>query len=193
MNYEGIVDDIIKEAQEITVNTANALQTQYKVIVVEPLHQVDTAAQNIENRREEDVSCVEAKDPEVEEIVNTLHDEMIVCGSIAAQTSVEIMNDVNSATQQLVFDGYDVLKLYKKCKNYKNSVLRSSCYAKLSIKATLYIRNSRRSIKTIKEANKRVPDVFVDADACTHKSADKAIVELNVVQSEVDACIKANI
>ncbi|XP_011183454.1 uncharacterized protein LOC105212837 isoform X2 [Zeugodacus cucurbitae] len=192
VNYEGIVDDLIKEAQEITIRTANALQLQYKIIVVEPTNQVDSAVQSIEDRREESPKCVEVKDPDVQIVVTSLHDEINVCGAIAAKTSAGIMNDINAATQQIVFDGYDVLKLYQKCKNYKNSILKSSCYAKLSVKVTLYIKNSRRSINTIKGANHRVPAVFSEADECTHKAADLAITELDDIHTEIVSCINEN-
>ncbi|XP_011206418.1 uncharacterized protein LOC105228319 isoform X1 [Bactrocera dorsalis] len=192
VNYEGIVDDFIKEAQEITIKTANALESQYKIIVVEPTNQVDAVVQNIEDRREESPKCVEVKDPEVQIVVDSLHDEINVCGAIAVKTSAGIMNDVNAATQQIVLDGYDVLKLYQKCKNYKNSVLKNSCYAKLSIKVTLYIKNSRRSINTIKGAKHRVPAVFSEADDCTHTAADLAIVDLNAIHTDVVSCINEN-
>lgn len=192
VNYEGIVDDLIKKAQDLTIRTANALELQYKIIVVEPTNQVDTAVQNVEDRREESPKCVEVKDPEVQIVVDNLHNEINGCGAIAVKTSARIMNDVNAATQQIVFDGYDVLKLYQKCKSYKNSILKSSCYAKLSVKVTLYIKNSRRSINTIKGANHRVPAVFSEADECTHKAADLAIVELNAIHTEIVSCINEN-
>ncbi|XP_053952396.1 uncharacterized protein LOC128859388 [Anastrepha ludens] len=188
-NYEGMVNDLVKEAQDAALKTAEALEVQYKVTVVEPLDQVDTAVQKIEERREEDANCVAPKDPEIDLVVDTLHEELMACGVVAARTSAQIMIDVNEATQQLVFDGYDLLKLYQKCKNYKNSVLKSTCYTKLSIKATLYLRNSRRSIKTIKQSKQRVPDVFTDANICTNNSADKAVIELESIQVEVDSCI----
>lgn len=193
VNYEGIVDDFIKEAQATTIRTANALQLQYKIIVVEPTNQVDTVVQNIEDRREESPKCVEVKEPEVEIVVDNFHDEINVCGSIAVKTSEGIMNDVNTATQEIVFDGYNVLKLYQKCKNYKNSILKNSCYAKLTVKATLYIKNTRRSINTIKGAKSRVPAVFSEADECTHKAADLAIVQLNAILTEVASCINETI
>ncbi|XP_036348018.1 uncharacterized protein LOC118757410 [Rhagoletis pomonella] len=189
INYEGTVNNIIKEAQDEALRTAEALQVQYKVIVVEPLQQVDTAVIKIEDRRQENDNCVAAKDQEVELVVDTFHEELNVCGIIAAKTSVEIMNDVNSATQQLVFDGYDVLKLYQKCQNYKNIVLKNSCYAKLSIKATLYLKNARRSIKTIKGANKRVSAVFTQSDACTNNAAEKAVTDLDLISVDVETCI----
>ena len=190
VNYETQVNGIIHEAEKIAVETAQALEHQFKEIVIDPLHEVEKAVQAIENRKDEHEDCVVAQDPAVTQTVDIMHKEMEVCGVVAAKTSAQIMVDISDATQQLVFDGYDVLRTYQKCKKYKNSVLKNSCYARLSIKATLYLKNARRSMKTIKKStNERIPAVFTDADACTHSAAEKAITQLDSVNAEIDTCV----
>ncbi|XP_037812280.1 uncharacterized protein LOC119604018 [Lucilia sericata] len=190
INYEGMVDDVINEMGQIAKEAAVALQHQVEEIVLDPLHQVEAAVESIEELREENDVCVAAEDEKVVATVDAMHKEMTVCGAVAAKSSAEIMTDISAATQQLVFDGYDVLRTYQKCQRYTNSVLKNSCYARLTIKATLYINNARKSIKTIKQStNERIPAVMVDADACTHEAADVAIEELDHIQANINVCI----
>ena len=193
MNYEGMVDDILVEAGQIAKDTAIALQHQVETIVLDPLQQVEAAVQSIEELREENDACVAAEEEKIAATVDVMHKDMGVCGTVAAKESAEIMIDVNAAVQQLVFDGYDVLRTYQKCESYKNSVLKNSCYARLTIKATLYLKNARRSIKTIKQStNERIPLVVSEADVCTHSAADAAITELDNIQATINVCIAKN-
>ncbi|XP_037938492.1 uncharacterized protein LOC119671792 [Teleopsis dalmanni] len=190
VNYEGLVNDMINDAKNSAVQTGVALEHQYENIVVDPLHQVEEAVDSIESRREESDTCVAAENEVVEAVVNTMHDEMNVCGIVAAKTSAEIMIDVNAATQQIIFDGIDVARTYQKCRNYKNPVLKNSCYVKLSVKGGLYMKNARKSMKVINDSkNVRVPAVFTDADSCTHVASDKAVEDLNNVHTSIDSCI----
>lgn len=190
VNYEGMVNDVVGEMGQIAKDAAVALQHQVEEIVFDPLQQIETAVESIEARREESEECVAKEDEHVAVIVDDMHKEMQVCGVVAAKTSAEIMNDINAATQQLLFDGYDVVRTYQRCQNYKNSVLKSSCYARLTIKATLYMKNARRSIKTIRQStNERIPAVMVDSNECTHTAADSAIHELDNVHASIDSCV----
>uniref|UniRef100_A0A1I8NWA0 Protein TsetseEP domain-containing protein n=1 Tax=Stomoxys calcitrans TaxID=35570 RepID=A0A1I8NWA0_STOCA len=190
INYEGMVDDVLAEMGQIAKDAAVALQHGVEEIVMDPLHQVEEAVENIEARRPESEECVAAQDEKVAATVDTMHQDMGVCGVIAAKTSAEIMSDISAATQQLVFGGYDVVSTYRRCQRYTNSVLKNSCYARLTIKATLYMTNARKSIKTIrKSTNERIPAAIADADACTHTAAEVAIHELDNVHATIDSCI----
>ncbi|XP_065363777.1 uncharacterized protein LOC135957048 [Calliphora vicina] len=190
INYEGMVDDVIAEMGQIAKEAAVALQHQVEEIVLDPLQQVEAAVESIEELREENDVCVAAEDENVVATVDAMHKDMTVCGTVAAKTSAEIMTDISAATQQLVFDGYDVVRTYQKCQNYKNPVLKNSCYARLTIKATLYLNNARKSINTIKQStNERIPAVMVEADTCTHSAADVAVEELDVIQANINVCI----
>ena len=193
MNYEGMVDDILVEVGQIAKETAVALQHQVEEIVLEPLQQVEAAVQSIDDLREENNDCVAAEEEKVAATVDVMHKDMAVCGTVAAKESAEIMIEVNAAVQQLVFDGYDVLMTYQKCKSYKNQVLKNSCYARLTVKATLYAKNSRKSINTIKEStNERIPLVVNEADVCTHSAADVAVTELDNIHATINVCIAKN-
>ncbi|XP_075157869.1 uncharacterized protein LOC142231135 [Haematobia irritans] len=190
INYEGMVDDILTEMGQIAKDAAVALQHSVEDIVLDPLHQVEEAVQSIEARREENHECVAAEEEKVAATVDAMHRDMGVCGVVAAKSSAQIMSDISEATQQLVFDGYDVLSTYNKCRNYKNSVLKNSCYARLTIKATLYMNNARKSIKTIrKSTSERLPAVVSDADVCTHTAAEVAVLELENIHNTIDSCI----
>lgn len=190
IDYEVMVDGVLSEMGQIARDAAVALQHQVEEIVFDPLQQVDTAVETIEARREESDVCVAAQDENVAATVDAMHRDMAVCGVVAAKTSADIMIDISAATQQLVFDGYDVLTTYRKCQNYKNSVLKNSCYARLTIKATLYMNNARKSIKTIKEStNERIPAVMTDADTCTHSAAEIAVHQLDTINTTIDYCI----
>ncbi|XP_073831701.1 uncharacterized protein [Musca autumnalis] len=190
VNYEGMVDDILSEMGQIAKETAVALQHAVEDIVLDPLQQVDEAVQSIEALRVESDVCVAAEEEKVSATVDTMHHDMAVCGVVAAQTSAEIMSDISAATQQLVFGGYDVITTYRKCQKYKNQILKKSCYASLTVKATLYMNNARKSIKTIKKTtSERIPAVVTDADACTHTAADVAVYELENIHATVNACI----
>lgn len=184
-----MVNGIINEAGDLAVQTVRALEHQLEEIVLEPLNQVEAMVQSIEERAIESEECVAAEEHLVAETVDNMHSEMISCGVVAAQESAQIATDVTMASKQLVFDGYEVLALYNKCRNYKNSVLKNSCYARLSIKATLYMNNARKSIKTIKGAKGRVPEVFTSAETCTNTAAEEAVLVLENVHNEIDACI----
>lgn len=193
VNYEGMVDDILTEAGQIAKDVAVALQHQVEEIVLDPLHQVEAAVQSIDDLRVENDACVAAQDEHVVSTVDIMHKDMAKCGTKAAKESADIMIEVNAAVQQLVFDGYDVLKTYQKCQKYTNSVLKNSCYARLTIKATLYMANARKSIKTIKQStSESIPNVVTDADVCTHTAADIAVMELENIHATVNACIAAN-
>lgn len=190
INYEGMVNDVIAEVEQIAKDAAVALQHQVDEIVFDPLNQVEAAVESIEELREESDECVAAEDENVVATVDAMHKDMSVCGTVAAKNSAEIISDVSAATQQLVFDGYDVLKTYQKCQKYTNSVLKNSCYARLTVKATLYMKNARRSIKTIQEStNERIPAVVAEADTCTHVAADVAVEELDNIHAKVSDCI----
>lgn len=190
INYDGMIDDVLAEMGQIAKEAAVALQHQVEEMVLDPLQQVEAAVESIEVLREENDECVAAEDKKVAAAVDAMHKDMSVCGAAAAKASAEIMIDISAATQQLVFDGYDVLRTYQKCQSYKNSILKNSCYARLSVKATLYLKNARKSIKTIKKStNERIPAVVSDADSCTHEAADDAISELDNIQATINACI----
>ncbi|XP_067637315.1 uncharacterized protein [Eurosta solidaginis] len=190
VNYEGTVESLIKEAETISLQTAKRFELQFKEIVLEPIDTVDSALQMIEDRREENSNCVEAKNSDVELVVDKLYENMNICVTTAAKESAAIMIDVNSAVQQLGFDGYKILRLYQKCKNYKNSILKSTCYTKLTIQTTLYIKYGRKSINTIKRVNSRIPPVFAEANICTHNSSREAVTKSNCINTEIDSCIK---
>lgn len=190
INYEGMVDDVLAEMGQLAKEAAVALQHAVEDIVLDPLHQVEEAVQSIEALRAESDVCVAAEEEKVSATVDAMHRDMAVCGVVAAKTSAEIMSDVSEATQQLVFDGYDVLSTYQKCQKYNNSVLKNSCYARLTIKATLYMNNARKSIKTIREStSERIPAVVTDADACTATAAETAVYELDNIHAVIDSCI----
>ncbi|XP_005182249.1 uncharacterized protein LOC101894156 [Musca domestica] len=190
VNYEGMVDDVLNEMGQIAKEAAVALQHAVEDIVLDPLQQVDEAVESIEALRAESDECVAAEDERVAATVDAMHREMNVCGVVAAKTSAEIMSDISAATQQLVFGGYDVLTTYRKCQNYKNQILKKTCYANLTVKATLYLNSSRKSIRTIREStNERIPAVVNDADACTHTAAESAVLELDNIHANIDSCI----
>ncbi|XP_073835713.1 uncharacterized protein [Musca autumnalis] len=189
VNYEGMVDDILHEMGQIAKETAVALQHAVEDIVLDPLHQVEEVVESIEALRVESDECVAAEEEKVSATVDAMHRDIGVCGVVAAKTSAEIMSDVSAATQQLVFGGYDVVTTYRKCQKYKNQILKKSCYANLTIKATLYMNNARKSIKTIRQSKERVPAIVSDADACTHTAAEVAVHELENIHATVNACI----
>ncbi|KAM7347930.1 uncharacterized protein ACRADG_007406 [Cochliomyia hominivorax] len=190
INYEGMVNDILAEVKQIAREAAITLQHQIEEIVLDPLQQVEAAVESIEVLREENDRCVAAEDEKVAATVDGMHKEMAACGAVAARSSAEIMTDISAATQQLVFDGYDVVRTYQKCQKYTNSVLKNSCYARLTVKATLYMKNARKSIKTIqKSTNERIPTVVADANVCTHDAANIAVQELDNIHATINTCI----
>lgn len=161
----------------------------YKTIIRDPLDEVDEVLSSIEERRKDNEACVSAQNDTIREITEVLYDEFNSCGIVAARSSADVVNDVSGAIQQLVYEGLDVLSTYKKCEKKKNPVMKDICYAKLTVKGTLYIVNAKRSIKILKKAkNERVPAIFQDANLCTHTAADKALRELSYVNFNIDLC-----
>ncbi|EDV92115.1 uncharacterized protein LOC6565732 [Drosophila grimshawi] len=181
---------VVDEMQNIGENTAKELAHQFQEIVVEPQHELEAAIDQVEARRVDSPQCVAVQDDRIDGIVGNAHVELHECGLSAAHDSAEIASDVNHATQQLVFGGYSLGRTYNKCQRYKNSVLRQSCMAKFYVQGTIYLVNARSSIKTIKKStNERIPAVFVDSNACTHVASQKAVVALDDVNADIDACI----
>ncbi|XP_061388113.1 uncharacterized protein LOC133323174 [Musca vetustissima] len=190
VNYEGMVDDVLNEMAQLAKDTAVALQHAVEEIVLDPLQQVEEAVESIEALRVESEECVAAEEDKVTATVDAMHRDMGVCGVNAAKESADIMTDISAATQQLIFGGYDVISTYQKCQKYKNQILKKTCYANLTVKATLYLNSSRKSIRTIRESTSvRIPAMANDADLCTHGAADVAIQQLNTIEATVNACI----
>lgn len=184
------VRSVVDEMTDLGKSTGEALVHQYQEIVLEPQHELEDALEAVEARRQESPECVAAEDEEISRIVDAAHEELHSCGVVAAHTSAEIASDVNAATQQLVFGGYSVGSTYKKCQNYKNSVLKKTCMAKLTVQGTVYLVNARSSIKTIRKAtNERIPAVFTDSNVCTHDASAQAVVGLQEVNNHIDACV----
>ncbi|XP_017042124.1 uncharacterized protein LOC108088694 [Drosophila ficusphila] len=184
------VHSVVEEMTEIGKSTGQALVHQYEEIVVEPQQELEEALDLVESRRQESPECVAAEDEEIARIVDAAHEDLHSCGVVAAQTSAEIVSDVNAATQQLVYGGYSLGRTYNKCQSYKNSVLKQSCMAKFYVQATVYLVSARSSIKTIrKSASERIPAVFVAGNVCTHSASSQAVLGLQEVNSHIDACV----
>ncbi|XP_064538393.1 uncharacterized protein LOC135428369 [Drosophila montana] len=181
---------VVDEMTQIGENAGKALVHQYEEIVVEPQQQLEQAVEQVEVRRSESPQCVAEQDAQIENILDSAHQELHECGLTAAHASAEIVTDVNQATQQLVFGGYALGRTYNKCQNYKNVVLRQSCMAKFYVQATVYLVSARSSLKTIKQTtNDRIPAVFTDSNACTHVASEKAVTALDVINADIDKCI----
>ncbi|EDV46285.2 uncharacterized protein LOC6549852 [Drosophila erecta] len=184
------VRSVVDEMAEIGKAAGEALVHQYEEIVVEPQQELEAAVEQVESRRLESPECVAAEDEEINRIVNAAHEDLHSCGAVAAHTSAEIASDVNAATQQLVFGGYNLGRTYNKCNSYKNSVLKQTCMAKFYVQATVYLVSARSSIKTIrKSTSERIPAVFADGNVCTHSASSQAVLGLQEVNSHIDACV----
>lgn len=181
---------VVEELSELSKSTGETLLHQYEEIIVEPQHELEEALDQVEARRAESPECVAAEDEEIARIVDTAHEDLISCGVVAAKTSAEIASDVSSATQQLLYGGYNVARTYNKCQSYKNVVLKQSCMTKFYVQASLYLINARSSIKTIrKSTSERIPAVFTDGNVCTHGASTTAVLGLQEVNSHIDACV----
>eukprot|EP00099_Drosophila_melanogaster_P006745 NP_001259379.1 uncharacterized protein Dmel_CG12057, isoform B [Drosophila melanogaster] len=184
------VRSVVDEMTSIGKATGEVLLSQYEEIVLEPQNELEAAVEQVESRREESPECVAAEDEEITRIVNAAHEDLYACGVVAAQTSAEIASDVSAATQQLVYGGYSLASTYNKCNSYKNSVLKQTCLAKFYVQATVYLVSARSSIKTIRQStSERIPDVFADGNVCTHSASSQAVLGLQEVNNNIDACV----
>ncbi|XP_068159128.1 uncharacterized protein [Drosophila tropicalis] len=188
--FEAQVQSVVDDMTQVGKNVGDQLVHQYEEIIVEPQQQLEEAVEQIEARRESNPQCVAAEDEQLVQVLDAAHDELYACGVVAAHTSAEIASDVNKATQQLVYGGYSLGSTYQKCQAYKNTVLKQTCMARFSVQATVYLISARSSIKTIKKStNERIPAVFSDGNACTHQASDKAILALDEINRNIDACV----
>ncbi|EDV35209.2 LOW QUALITY PROTEIN: uncharacterized protein Dana_GF22316 [Drosophila ananassae] len=184
------VRTVVDEVTELGKSTGETLLHQYEEIIVEPPHELEEALDQVEARRAESPECVAAEDEEIARIVDAAHEELTSCGVVAAKTSADIASDVSSATQQLLFGGYNLGSTYNKCQSYKNSILKQSCMAKFYVQASVYLINARSSIKTIrKSTSERIPAVFTDGNVCTHSASSTAVLALQEVNNHIDACV----
>ncbi|EDW82507.2 uncharacterized protein Dwil_GK25093 [Drosophila willistoni] len=187
---EAQVQSVVDDMTQVGKNAGDQLVHQYEEIIVEPQQQLEEAVEQIEARRESNPECVAAQDEQLALVLDAAHDELHSCGVVAAHTSAEIASDVNQATQQLVYGGYNLGRTYQKCQAYKNTVLKQSCMAKFYIQGSVYLINARYSIKTIKKStNERIPAVFSDGNACTHQASEEAILAIDEINRSIDACV----
>ncbi|XP_034669837.1 uncharacterized protein LOC117902518 [Drosophila subobscura] len=183
------VRSVVDEMTEIGKNTGEALLHQYEEIVLEPQHELEEAVEEVEARRTENPECVAAEDGEIARILDVAHEELHTCGVVAAHTSAEIATDVSAATQQLTFGGYNLMRTYNKCNSYNSNILKQSCMAKFYVQASIFLIGANSSINTIKKStNERIPAVFAESNVCTHDASAQAVLGLEEVNRQIDAC-----
>uniref|UniRef100_A0A6P4EQ29 Uncharacterized protein LOC108041861 n=1 Tax=Drosophila rhopaloa TaxID=1041015 RepID=A0A6P4EQ29_DRORH len=190
----GFVDSmlrfIIAESKALARDIIRLTERQLLKIFMYPIRQLEKLAEDIEQKALDAGECAVNVTTNVAEVVSCATLDFLGCGRDAAVTSYDLAVDTKKSIYQLSVDGYQIFRLRRKCKSYKEGgVRRKTCKTQLYAKCLLYVASGQASLRHLIGLRKSVPAVATDATACTTKATENALLGFDEINATIDTCI----
>ncbi|XP_017041927.1 uncharacterized protein LOC108088588 [Drosophila ficusphila] len=185
-----MVGFFLAEAKALGRSIIRLTERQLLKIFLYPVRQLEELAAEIERRAVEGGECAVNVTTGLAEVVESSTLDFLGCGRDAALTSINLMLDTKKAILQLTVDGWQIFKLRRTCKTYKEGgIMRKTCSAKLYTKCGFFVISGQKSLRTLIGLRKSVPAVATDATACTTEATENAVRGFDEINSTIDTCI----
>ncbi|KAI8036157.1 uncharacterized protein LOC128260320 [Drosophila gunungcola] len=185
-----MVHFLIAESKALAWDIVRLTERQLLKIFLYPMRQLEQLAQDIERKALDAADCAVNVTTNVAEVVASSTLDFLGCGRDAALTSINLCLDTKKSVLQLTLDGYQIIKLQRKCKSHpEGGFLRKTCKTRLYAKCMLYIGNGQASMRHLIGLRKSVPAVATDATSCTTTATANAVRGFDEISATIDTCV----
>ncbi|KAH8274222.1 hypothetical protein KR018_009072, partial [Drosophila ironensis] len=184
-----LVSGLIAESKALARDIVRLTERQLLKIFLYPIRQLEQLAEDIEHRAVESEECVARESLVIAGVVEDTTLEFMGCGRDAAVTSINLILDTKRAVLQLTVDGYQLVKLARRCKSHTSETRKKMCKVQLYANAVSYAYSGQQSLRHLIGLRRSVPAVATDATSCTGMATEKAIQGYADINASIDTCI----